>query len=468
MSNPDLILRSNDNSSLALTLRARNSKQNVFDYVNEGESVGCSLANTRQIVNPISNISATGGQRIKFELSNFGFLTDLYLQTTFTQGAANVANGDSDSALVDHAGIHAIERARVVYNGNTIAELTSDQILCSLYTRASNEEVGILDAMTGGSILGSPSDTTTAITGRRALAAANGGQQLSCPLKFWFSESLGRAWDLYSLSARAYVEIDFRPIAELINIQDSGTFAYSDVRLVSYLSNLSNSELQSYQSRNYAPNSVSSQISFTTTQFDEVIASPVLVTSTGAGNKVKLQSISGLVRKLYLFVTKDTDKASATAKKLDNTIDIHSFKLMANNQTIYENEHSAVGIDSMASLSAGNGYKTDYLVETFHNHLPMGANKLVDVGVAKDLGGTGAGNFNPMHVKVINFGFNPQTTADGDSFLSFSQLSVPEVEVKFGTGTTGAHTLHAIAELVTLNTYNTSSSGQVSYKLITE
>ena len=322
--------------------------------------------------------------------------------------------------------------------------------------------------MTGGNILGSPNNTPASITGRRALASANGGQQLSCPLKFWFTESLGRAWDLYSLSARAYIEIDFRPIAEILEVQDSGTITYSDVRLVSYLSNLSNSELQSYQSRNYAPNSVSSQISFTTTQFDEVIASPVLITSTGAGNKVKLQSISGLVRKLYLFVTKDSDKSSADAKILDKTIDIASFKLMANNQTIYENEESACRVDSLASLSAGNGYHTDAYVEAFHNRLPMGANKLVDFATAGDLGGTGAGHFNPMHVKVINFGFNPQTTADADSFLSFSQLSVPEVEVKFGTGTSGSHTLHAIAELTTLNTYNTSQSGQVNYKLITE
>ena len=466
MSNPDLILRSNDNSSLAVTLRARNSKQNVFDYVNEGESVGCSLANTRQIINPISNIAAGGGQKIKFELTNFGFLSDLYLQTTFTRGGTNVADGSTESALVDHAGIHCIERARVVYNGNTIAELTSDQILCSLYTRASNEETAILDAMTGGNILGADG-AEGAVTGRKAMSTS-GTQELSCPLKFWFTESLGRAWDLYSLSSRAYVEIDFRTSTELKQIEENGTLAYDSVRLVSYISNLSNSELQAYQSRNYSPNSVSSQISFTTTQFDEVIASPVVITATGSGNKAKLQSISGLVRKLYLFCTKDSDKTSTTARKLDNTIDLASFKLMANNQTIYENENCAVGIDVQHSSNASNGYKTDHFVELYHNRLPVGANKLVDVAVNKDLGGTGAGQFNPAHVKVINFGFNPQTTADGDSFLSFSQLSVPEVEVKFPTGTTGSHTLHCIAELVTLNTYNVSQSGQVNYKLITE
>jgi hypothetical protein len=465
MSNPDLILRSNDNSSLAVTLRARNSKQNFLDYVSEGESVGCPSAKSRQIINPISNIAANGGQRIRFELTNFGFLSDLYLQTSFVQGGTN-ADGSNKSGLVDHAGIHCIERARVVYNGNTLAELTSDQIMCSLYTRASNEEVGILDAMTGGAALGSVA-AVGSLTGRRALASVNGGQQLSCPLKFWFSESLGRAWDLYSLSARAYVEIDFRPIAELINVQDAGAHAYSSVQLVSYIQNLSNSELVAYQSRNYAPNSVSSQIAFTTTQFDEVIASPVLITATGAGNKVKLQSISGLVRRLYLFATIDGDKTSTTDKKLDATIDISSFKLMANNQSIYENEHCGAGIDNL-SLSAGDGYHTDHFVEAFHNRLPMGANKLFDNFVGGSLGGTGGVQFKPSHVKVINFGMNPQTTADADSFLSFSQLSVPEVEVKFPTGTSGSHTLHAIAELVVLHTYNTSSSGQINYKLITE
>ena len=50
---------------------------------------------------------------------------------------------------------------------------------------------------------------------------------------------------------------------------------------------------------------------------------------------------------------------------------------MANNQSIYENEHCGAGIDNL-SLSAGDGYHTDHFVEAFHNRLPMGANKLFD------------------------------------------------------------------------------------------
>ena len=47
MSNPQLIHRANENSSLYNTVKARNSKKNVFDYVNEGELNVCAYAKSR-------------------------------------------------------------------------------------------------------------------------------------------------------------------------------------------------------------------------------------------------------------------------------------------------------------------------------------------------------------------------------------------------------------------------------------
>ena len=94
--------------------------------------------------------------------------------------------------------------------------------------------------------------------------------------------------------------------------------------------------------------------------------------------------------------------------------------------------------------------------------------KLMDIGVDKSLGKTTGDEFDFGRVKVINFGKNPNDYSSADGSLALSQINVPELEVKFPTGTSGSHTLHAIAELVVLHTYNTSSSGQINYKLITE
>lgn len=477
MSNPSLIHRSNQNSSLFNTIKARNSKRNQFNYVEEGEANICPTARSRIVINPTTTLASGGNQTIKFELVNFGMLEELYLQTSFLQGGTN-ADGSNDVHLVDQAGIFAWTRCRIVYNGNTIAELTPEQVLASLYTRANAERVAQLDAMTGGMPIGAAA-AVGSLEGRRLLASAFGGQTLSCPLGFWFSESLGRAWDLYSLSARAYVEVDYRANADLHTVNDSTACLYSEAKLIAYISEMAPEELVAYQSSNYSPNSVSSQISFTTTQFSDSIASPVLITaSSTAGNKVKIQSISGLVRRLYLFATLDSDRASTTAKEYNNSVDIASWKLMANNQVIYENQHSAVGVDT-ASLSAGTGYNTDTYIEMVRNNLPMASGKssdsltsdtfkLFDVAVDKSLGAVGGGGLHPAHIKVINFGYNPQSLADADGCLSFSQLSVPEIECKWPTGTSAAVTLHVIAEVLTLNTYNTSANGQINYKLITE
>ena len=55
MSNPQLIHRANENSSLYNTIKARNSKQDVFSYVNEGELNASPYAKTRVIVNPTTS-----------------------------------------------------------------------------------------------------------------------------------------------------------------------------------------------------------------------------------------------------------------------------------------------------------------------------------------------------------------------------------------------------------------------------
>ena len=478
MSNPALIHRANENSSLYNTIKARNSKQNVFDYATGGESNICPVARSKIVVNPTTSMNADGNQTVKFALPNFGLLEDMYLKTKFNQGDTNFDTGAKDCFLVDMAGAFAWTRVRVVYQGNTIWECSPEWVVCSQYTRASHEKSIQLDAMLGSEIVGAASDTIGSQEGRRIMASAFGGQNLSCPLKAFFTESLGRSWDLYSLSSLAYVEVDYRSALDAHGKAETPAdkCTFNDAELICYVAELSGNELAAYQSRNYAPNSVSSQLGFTTTLFSDSIATPIVVTgSSTLGNKVKIQSISGLVRRLYVFATLDSDRASTTAKAFMKTVDLASVKLGANNQSIYELDNCAIGVDKLNATS-GKGYNTDAFVEMYRNNLPMACNqsvasdtyKLFDHAIEKHAGLTTGGEFAPGHVKVLNFGYNPDDYSSADGSLSFSQLGNPEIEVKFSDGVSGAHTLHVVAEVLTINTYNVSATGAINFKMITE
>jgi len=482
MSNPQLIHRANENSSLYNTIKARNSKQNVYDYATAGESNICPVARSKIIVNPTTSMNADGNQTIKYQLPNFGLLEDMYLQTKFNQGDTNADTGNKDCFLVDMAGAFAFTRVRITYQGNTLWECSPEWAVISQYIRANHEKSILLDAMLGSQVTGAANDTITSLEGRRAMASSFGGQTLSCPLKAFFTESLGRAWDLYSLSSNAFVEVDYRAILDVHGKAETvaDRITYNDSNLVCYVAELSGNELASYQARNYAPNSVSSQLGFTTTLFSESISAANLVQTTDSstlGNKIKIQSISGLVRRLFVFATDDTDRASSTAKAYMKTVDLALVRLAANNQTIYEIENCGCGIDKVNATS-GNGYQTDQWVETFRNNMPISANqsvasdtyKLFDHAIERHAGLTTGGEFAPSHVKVINFGYNPDDYSSADGSLSFSQLGNPEIEVKFSDSANGsnAHTVHIVAEVLTINTYNTSSTGAINFKMITE
>ena len=477
MSNPQLIHRANENSSLYNTVKARNSKQNVFDYVNEGELNVCAYAKSRVIVNPTTSLNSDGGQTIKFELPNFGLLADMYLQTEFARGDTNADTGAKDCFLVDMAGAFTFSKIRVVYNGNTVFETTPEHLVVSLYARATREQSLVLDGMLGSGITGAANDTHGNLEGRMAMASSFGGQKLSCPLKCWFSESVGRNFDLYSLSSKCFLEVDYRPILDVHGKAETAgdRITYAGSNLVCFLNELSPQELSAYQSRNYAPNTVSSQLGYSTTMLTESLATPVISTATTKGNTVKINSISGLVRRLYVFATADSDRASTSAKAYMNIVDISAIKLSANNQVIYEIADCGVGIDSL-SRTAGNGYQTDQFVEMYHNKLIGPCNstvasdtfKLMDVGIDKSLGKTTGDEFDFSKVKVVNFGMNPDDYSSADGALALSQINVPELEIKFPTGTSGAHSVHVIAEMITLNTYNTSATGQINFKSISE
>jgi len=469
MSNPQVIHRANQNSSLYQTIKARNSKQEVYDYNVSGEKNICEVARSKVVVASTTTMSATNQQTIKFELPNYGLLESMYLKTKFTSGTdgQNIADGSKGIALSEFAGAFAWTACRLVFQGTTIFEWSPEWIMCSQYTRATKEKATQLDMVLGGGILGAENGTLTARTGRRLVSSSTGGIELHSPLPAFWSDSLGRAFDLYSLNSKVHLEVDYRSNAlahELI--QDTAMAqTYAGAELVCYLAELSPESLAGYQARNYVPGSVASQLGFTTTHFSEVITTPVLVTgSSTAGNKIKLNSISGLVRRLYVFANLETDE---TAKKYFVPQRLASVKLLANNQVIHE--ANEICIFDEENKTTSNGYKTDGFVEMLRNNLPMAITGESDVASNLVVGEVGGGSADITRVHVINFAYSPDDYSSADGCVSFAQMNNIEAELKFATSaSTNNHNVHFIAEMLTVGTYNTSSTGAITYKSIGE
>ncbi len=468
--NPSVITRANQNSSLYNTIKARNSKQDVYDYNVSGEKNICEVVRSKVIVNSTSTMNATGQQTLKFELPNYGLLEDLYLKTKFTSGTAgqNVADGSKGIALTNFCGAYAMTKCRLVFQGSTIFEWSPEWIITSQYTRATRERAGQLNLMLGGDVIGVENNDIAARTGRRLISSVAGGTELMAPLKAFWNDSLGRNFDLYSLNSKVHLEVDYRSNALAHEEIDDTAMAqqYAGAELVCYLAELSPEALSAYQSRNFVPGSVSSQLGFTTTHFSELITSPVLVTgSSSVGNKIKLNSISGLVRRLYVYANLESDE---TAKKYFNPKKIARVKLLANNQVIHEqDEFMLLGADD---ATTSNGYKTDGIVEMFRNNLPMSFSDSTALPAAGDYAPAVVGGTADMsRVCVINFGYSPDDYSSADGSVSFSQMNNIELELFFGSeASTNNHNVHIVAEMLTANTYNVSSTGAITFKSIGE
>ncbi len=468
--NPSVITRANQNSSLYNTIKARNSKQDVYDYNVSGEKNICEVVRSKVIVNSTSTMNATGQQTLKFELPNYGLLEDLYLKTKFTSGTAgqNVADGSKGIALTNFCGAYAMTKCRLVFQGSTIFEWSPEWIITSQYSRATRERAGQLNLMLGGDVIGVENNDIAVRTGRRLISSVAGGTELMAPLKAFWNDSLGRNFDLYSLNSKVHLEVDYRSNALAHEEIDDTAMAqqYAGAELVCYLAELSPEALSAYQSRNFVPGSVSSQLGFTTTHFSELITSPVLVTgSSSVGNKIKLNSISGLVRRLYVYANLESDE---TAKKYFNPKKIARVKLLANNQVIHEqDEFMLLGADD---ATTSNGYKTDGIVEMFRNNLPMSFSDSTALPAAGDYAPAVVGGTADMsRVCVINFGYSPDDYSSADGSVSFSQMNNIELELFFGSeASTNNHNVHIVAEMLTANTYNVSSTGAITFKSIGE
>lgn len=496
--NPSTTFRANDSSSLFSSIKSRNSLVNPFDYSSEVNF--CPFSKSKIVVTPQTSISGTNQQVVKFQLPNHMLLNKMYLKTSFAGGAAANSGGSAEIALTEFVAYACVQDIRIIYQGVEIWRSDGDSMLVSDYYRANKEQSTILDYMTGGGDLGEEDGTLGNVTGRKAIASQGGQIDYAIPIHAFFSEKLSTALDLAALSSPVFVEVNYRDVASVHEEVDSTT-TYANSELICYGVDLPSGERANYNARNYSPGSVASQLGFSTSIYREgatVIRNTN--TSEGAlGTKIKLNSISGLVSKLYVWVTLDSD---VTAKNRYKFVDIDLVRLTDGNQTIYEIEHAHNGLDAVAASGSTNGYRVDDLVEKYNNGAPLSLGQRNQIGRIETMtltdGGSdanitaaqkaasrighalfthttdglaviGSGATDMAKVKVLQFGFDPYSRSAADGVLSFSSLNNPTLEVKLSlNSTSAAHTINVMAEFVDIKAYNVGQNGTVNIKQITE
>jgi len=469
--NPQVFYRSNDSSSLYQSIKSRNSLVNAFDYGVGGEANICPYAKSKIVISPQTSMNATANQTMKWQLPDHLLLQKLYLKVSFTGGGDTNEGSSNEIALTEFVAAASVNSVRFIYQGSTIFEADLYSLLIPEYARATAERGVMLDYMMGGGILGAENGTLGSVTGRKAMASQANQIDVAVPLHSFFSEKLGTALDLAALASPVFVEVNFKDVASLHEESDSTT-TYAGCELIAYGADLPSNERQAYNARNYSPGSVSSQLGYTNVRFSEsaTVVRNAPNTEGALGTEIKLNSISGLVRRLWVFATLDTDTSANNYFKF---VDIDKVVLKAGNQTIYEIDHAHAGVDVVAAANSGNGYRVDNVIEMFNNGLPYSARHLinsdVDPSVQSAISPIGAGTTDLSKVKCINFGFSPDARSAADGILSFGGLANPVLEVKLSlAATSAAHTIHAVAEVVDIITYNSSQNGVINVKQITE
>ena len=496
--NPQITFRANDSSSLFQSIKSRNSLVNPFDY--SSESNFCPFSKSKIIVTPQTSISATNQQVVKFQLPNHMLLNKMYLKTSFNGGGDTNAGASNEIALTEFVGYACVQDIRIIYQGVEIWRSDGDSMFVSDYYRATKEQALILDYMTGGGDLGEEDGSLGNVTGRKAIASQGGRIDYAIPINAFFSEKLSTALDLAALSSPVFVEVNYRDVASVHEENDSTT-TYAASELICYGVDLPPNERQNYNARNYSPGSVASQLGFSTSIYREgaTIIRNSNTTEGALGTKIKLNSISGLVSKLYVWVTLDSD---VTAKNRYKFVDIDLVRLTDGNQILYEIEHAHIGLDAVAASGSTNGYRVDDLVEKYNNGAPFSAGQrnpigrietmtLTDTGSDANITAAqkaasrinhallthttdgfsvvGSGATDISKVKVIQFGFDAFSKSAADGVISFSNLNNPELEIKLSlAATSAAHTINVMAEFVDIKAYNTGSNGVVNIKQITE
>lgn len=496
--NPAVVFRAQDSSSLYNSIKSRNSLVNAFDYSSEANI--CQYAKSKIEVAPQTAIQPSNAQVIKYQLPSHLIMNKLYLRTRFNGGQDTNAGGSNDLALSEFAGFFCVDEIRFIYQGSEIFRTGGAELFATEYARCPAEKAELLTYMSGGGALGETDGTIGNLTGRRAVASQAGDIDLTIPIAGFYSEKLSTGLDLSALSSPVHVEVSYKANSLVHEVfeADNKRATYKDSALICYGVELPSNERASFNARNYSLGSVSSQLGFSTALFQE---SATLVlnadnTNGALGTTIKLNSISGLVRRIFVWALLDSDISSKAYHKYK---DISLVRLKDGNQVIYELENSSVGLDAITDSTAStNGYRTDYMMELYNNDMPMSVNKgkfagnrltaltlsegtpntlsaatiTQDQGLYHDADGLsriGSGECDLSKMKVINFGFDPLSRASADGMLSFNNLNSPTLEVKLARSATSAsHQVNVCVEFVDIVAYSTAQNGTINIKQITE
>ena len=492
-----LVQRANNASNLYATIKSRGSNTGPAGcgYIYASEVNQCPCFRHKVKITPQN--SPGYDRTVRFELPNYGFLENVFLESHFAQatthfgtiGAGSAAGqatdlaGDPDKydiALTWGAGAFVFSEARIMFRGQEVAKITSDYIVTRHMMDLSEERLENFLSAIGGFPLGSKNTVATAAhttnrTGRYQRTEDANGQRFYCPLNFWFTETRSRALDLSILHSPITLEVDVRPFSGVKEAKlAAGPSAPSEVTLNElalqcFLAELPAPELKMFRDVSYKPGGEPlSQLGY-----DILTSVHNVDTSTSKTHSIKLNDFSGLVQRLYIIAVDNGDRT--THNRYLKATDLMSKVVFESVDTeIYEREHMGfVTINgkyvSEDVSSTGSAASESKLVgERLMDYYLQPSKDLPDPYRLYDSDSNGA-QICPGCFHAINFksDWDQRTSATGS--LSFGTIHNPTLKITFDASINIASLdIIIIAELNNMILYSTNTAGATSIRRITE
>ena len=368
--------RANNSSNLYAAIKSRSS--------NSG-SAGCPFLYSKEVnqcqqyrhtVKVTPNNSPGFDRTIRFDLPNYGFLEHMFLETEVTSRFNTAANptvtavGTDQPALAFGFGAYVFDTVRLIFRGQTVAELDSEYIMARFLQDMDKERVQNFQTMVGGFPAGTANTAAGAeahwdATGRNLLSINKpenqGKHKYYCPLPFWFCETTSRALDLSILHSALTVEIDVRPAAKLTSVvgrgsddtaADPGYVQASQLAndklqmsLQCHIAELPAEEVKMYRGVTYKPGSTPhSQLGY------DIVKSVYSLDATQTKHTIKLNDFSGLVQRLYIIPVLSTARTANLYMKnrytiaggTTNELQFKTVRLKSVDQELYEREDNGV------------------------------------------------------------------------------------------------------------------------------
>lgn len=477
-----VVQRANNSSNLYATIKSRGSNSGPAGcgYIYASEVNQCPCWRHKLKVTPQN--SPGYDRTVRFELPNYGFLENVFLETLFSANSGMDGTGDGtsvDNALCWGAGAYVFSEVRLVFRGQEVARLSSDYILARHLQDLSEERLDNFLDMVGGLPVGSPNTAASGATNRTGrYKLAEGKQRYYCPLSFWFAETRSRALDLSILHSPITIEVDVRPFSGIQDVNnDAGAtdIALEELNLQCFLAELPAPELKMFRDVSYKPGGEPlSQLGY-----DILTSTHTVDVSTTKTHNIKLNDFSGLVQRLYVYAVKSADRDANHYLRSNDAIT--TIKLMSVDTDIYERENmdyfqvtgqdrstigTAVPLSAQAATSISH-QTGERLMDHYMRPSKNLEKNFVCFDAQSDAGKVGA-QVAPSCIHTINFksDWDQRTSATGS--ISFGTLHNPTLSVTFEDAVSGSMDIIVIAELNNLVLYSTNGAGATSIRRITE